>query len=100
MFFFWYKLLSVLCASSAGYYIRLERDQRNEHYGYKDYLGALKAGVQEQSEELLAEENQSYSLTLNFALDMCAHQQASNPKLYRVYIYNEYIYIILAIMIH
>ena len=83
--------MSVLRVSSAGYYIRLERDQRNEHYGYKDYLGALKAGVQEQSEELLAEENQSYSLTLNFALDMCVQQQASNPKLYRVY--NIYIYI-------
>ena len=78
------RQLDVFGISSAGYYILLERDQQDQHYGYKDYLDALKAGVQEQSEELLAEENQNYSLTLNFALDMCVHQQASNPNLYRV----------------
>ena len=62
----------------------MERYQRNEHYGYKEYLDALKVGVQEQSEELLAEENQSYSQTLNFALDMCVYQQESNHNLYKV----------------
>ena len=81
--------MSVYCVTSAGYYVRLERDQRNEHYGYKEYLDVLRAGVQEQSEELLAEENQSYSQTLNFALDMCVYQQASNHNLYRVCDYKD-----------
>ena len=78
--------MSEFCTTSAGYYIRLERD-RKEHYGYKEYLDALKRGVQEQSEELLAEENQSYYQTLNFALDMCVYQQESNHNLYRVFCY-------------
>ena len=76
--------MSVFCVTSAGYYIQLER-VRNEHYGYKEYLDPLNTGVQEQSEKLLAMDNQSYSQTLNFALDMCVRQQESNHDLYRVH---------------
>ena len=83
--------MSVYCVTSAGYYVQLERDQRNEHYSYKEYLDALRAGVQEQSEELLAEENRNYSQTLNFALDMCVNQQASNHNLYRVCDYKGFV---------